>query len=148
MKCLNCGFDNPQNAKFCNDCGQPQQRACPACSTVNPAGAKFCNNCGTNLQTQSAAPQAAPPPAAAPAAKRESLVEKFMTKQVADKLDAARAARSVEGERRIVTILFCDVKGSTSMAEQLDPEEWAEIMNNAFEYLIKPCTTTKARLRA
>ena len=46
--------------------------------------------------------------------------------------------RVVEGERRIVTILFCDVKGSTSMAEQLDPEEWAEIMNNAFEYLIKP----------
>jgi class 3 adenylate cyclase len=69
---------------------------------------------------------------------REALVEKYMTKEVAAKLDAARTSRAVEGERRIVTILFCDVKGSTSMAEQLDPEEWAEIMNNAFEYLIKP----------
>ena len=145
MKCWNCDFENPQGAKFCSNCGQPQQRACPNCQTVNPAGAKFCNNCGTNLQASSApqsapAPQAAPPasPKPASASARDSLVEKYMTKQVADKLEAARTARSVEGERRIVTILFCDVKGSTSMAEQLDPEEWAEIMNNAFEYLIKP----------
>lgn len=49
-----------------------------------------------------------------------------------------RSSRSVEGERRIVTILFCDVKGSTAMAEHLDPEEWAEIMNEAFQYLIQP----------
>ncbi|MCZ6892176.1 MAG: AAA family ATPase [Chloroflexi bacterium] len=44
----------------------------------------------------------------------------------------------MQGERRIVTMLFCDVKGSTAAAEQLDPEEWAEIMNGAFEYLITP----------
>jgi class 3 adenylate cyclase/tetratricopeptide (TPR) repeat protein len=49
-----------------------------------------------------------------------------------------RPTRSVEGERRIVTILFCDVKGSTAMAEHLDPEEWAEVMNEAFQYLIQP----------
>jgi class 3 adenylate cyclase len=151
MKCWNCGFENPQGAKFCSNCGQPQQRACPNCNTVNPAGAKFCNNCGFNLQAASApvpGGQALPKEGvsgAAPAklqspisTPRESLVEKYMTKQVAAKLDAARTSKAVEGERRIVTILFCDVKGSTSMAEQLDPEEWAEIMNNAFEYLIKP----------
>lgn len=46
--------------------------------------------------------------------------------------------RTVQGERRVVTILFCDVKGSTAMAEQLDPEEWAEIMNEAFRYLTAP----------
>lgn len=147
MKCWNCGSENPAGAKFCSNCGQAQQRPCPTCGTINPAGAKFCNNCGTNLQTSSAsaspaasAPATVPPPGRTPAAGpgRESLVEKFMTKEVAAKLDAARTSRAVEGERRIVTILFCDVKGSTSMAEQLDPEEWAEIMNNAFEYLIKP----------
>ena len=44
----------------------------------------------------------------------------------------------MEGERRVVTMLFCDVKGSTAMAERLDPEEWAEIMNGAFEHLIAP----------
>jgi len=143
MKCWNCGTENPQGAKFCSNCGQPQQRACPNCNATNPAGAKFCNNCGFNLQTaDSGQPPVQSPsvvrsqPSVPPA--RESLVEKFMTKEVAAKLDAARATRAVEGERRIVTILFCDVKGSTLMAEQLDPEEWAEIMNNAFEYLIKP----------
>lgn len=146
MKCTNCGSENPAGAKFCSNCGTPQQRPCPNCSTVNPTGAKFCFNCGYNLQgaaTPAPAPAAAPTPAApstrgAVAPSRDSLVEKYMTKEVAAKLEAARATRSVEGERRIVTILFCDVKGSTSMAEQLDPEEWAEIMNNAFEYLIKP----------
>jgi class 3 adenylate cyclase len=46
--------------------------------------------------------------------------------------------RAISGERRVVTILFCDVKGSTALAESLDPEEWAEIMNAAFGYLIGP----------
>lgn len=44
----------------------------------------------------------------------------------------------MQGERRVVTVLFCDVTGSTSMAEQLDPEEWAEIMDDAFDFLIAP----------
>lgn len=146
MKCWNCGFENPAGAKFCSNCGQSQQRACPNCDTVNPAGAKFCNNCGYNLQTPATSNQSPviskPSPVASPQSpvsmSRDSLVEKFMTKEVAAKLDAARTSKVVEGERRIVTILFCDVKGSTAMAEQLDPEEWAEIMNGAFEYLIQP----------
>jgi adenylate cyclase len=46
--------------------------------------------------------------------------------------------RVVQGERRVVTIPFCDVKDSTAMAEQLDPEAWAEIMNDAFKYLTEP----------
>jgi class 3 adenylate cyclase/tetratricopeptide (TPR) repeat protein len=54
------------------------------------------------------------------------------------KLEAARAGRAMEGERRVVTMLFCDVRGSTAIAERLDPEEWAEIMNGAFEHLIAP----------
>ena len=44
----------------------------------------------------------------------------------------------MRGERRVVTILFCDVTGSTAMAERLDPEEWAEIMAEAFDYLVRP----------
>ncbi len=154
MKCWNCGFDNPPGAKFCSNCGQPQMKTCPNCNTPNPGGAKFCFNCGYNLQpatTAGAATTSAPAAPTAPARpvfptggvlaarevapSRENLVEKLMPKELAQKLDAARP---VEGERRIVTILFCDVKGSTAMAEQLDPEEWAGIMNDAFEYLIKP----------
>lgn len=58
--------------------------------------------------------------------------------EFANRLKAARAGRSSQGERRIVTILFCDVVGSTSLAEQLDPEDWAEIMDDAFDFLIEP----------
>lgn len=143
MKCWNCGYENPAEAKFCNNCGSPQQRKCPNCGTLNAGNAKFCNNCGWNLQQAQAPAPAAPAPTAAPATARrgdspQGLVEKYMTKEVAAKLEAARTNKSVEGERRIVTILFCDVKGSTAMAERLDPEEWAEIMNTAFEFLIQP----------
>lgn len=139
MKCWNCGFENPQGAKFCSNCGQPQNKTCPNCNTQNPGDAKFCFHCGHNFRALISDTQTAPaPPATTPNPLPQSLVEKYMTKQVAAKLDAARTSRAVEGERRIVTILFCDVKGSTAMAEQLDPEEWAAIMNNAFEYLIQP----------
>ncbi len=61
-----------------------------------------------------------------------------MPADLAAKLDAAREARAMEGERRVVTMLFCDLKGSTAAAEQLDPEEWTQIMNGAFEYMIRP----------
>ncbi len=67
----------------------------------------------------------------------------------ADKLRQAQASRAMQGERRVITLLFCDVTGSTAMAEKLDPEEWAEIMNEAFQYMIAPIYTyegTVARL--
>lgn len=56
----------------------------------------------------------------------------------AEKMQAARSARSMQGERRVVTILFCDVSGSTEMAGNLDPEIWAEIMHEAFDYMVAP----------
>ncbi len=62
----------------------------------------------------------------------------LMSKDYAAKLEAARANQSMRGERRIVTMLFCDVKGSTAAAEKLDPEDWAIIINEAFEYMITP----------
>ena len=65
-------------------------------------------------------------------------LDPFLPKELLAKLEAARAGRAMEGERRVVTMLFCDVKGSTAMAETLDPEDWAEIMNGAFERLIAP----------
>ncbi|MEJ2266445.1 MAG: adenylate/guanylate cyclase domain-containing protein [Anaerolineales bacterium] len=65
-------------------------------------------------------------------------LRRFIPQELATKLEAARASGAMVGERRLVTMLFCDVKGSTAAAEQLDPEDWAEIMNGAFEYMIKP----------
>jgi class 3 adenylate cyclase/tetratricopeptide (TPR) repeat protein len=94
---------------------------CPNCGAENPEGARFCNACGTRLDAQGA-----------PA------LDTFLPKELLAKLEAAREGRAMEGERRVVTMLFCDVKGSTAMAETMDPEDWTEIMNGAFERLIAP----------
>ncbi|TAH48094.1 MAG: hypothetical protein EYC68_22330 [Chloroflexota bacterium] len=104
---------------------------CPNCQHPNTAAAKFCENCGFKLQTTPAVPQ---PQSPAPSLSR---LEKLVPKQFAERLLQSRTGR-VEGERRIVTILFCDVKGSTALGEERDPEEILEIMNGAFDFLIEP----------
>jgi class 3 adenylate cyclase len=68
----------------------------------------------------------------------DTRLEPYLPKGMLAKLETARAGGWMQGERRIVTMLFCDVVGSTAMAEHLDPEEWTEIMNGAFENLIAP----------
>ena len=76
-------------------------------------------------------------------------LDPYRTGDVQALLERARTRSGVEGERRIVTILFCDVKGSTAAASTLDPEEWTEIINGAFEHMIEPVYTydgTVARL--
>ncbi|GAB4580497.1 MAG: hypothetical protein Fur0022_32380 [Anaerolineales bacterium] len=65
-------------------------------------------------------------------------IQSLIPNDLAAKLHAAREARTMEGERRVVTMLFCDVKGSTEAASHLDPEEWAGIINGAFECMIAP----------
>jgi class 3 adenylate cyclase/tetratricopeptide (TPR) repeat protein len=96
---------------------------CPSCGTDNPDGARFCNACGTRLDAGGGAGPA---------------LDSFLPRELLAKLEAAREGRAMEGERRVVTMLFCDVKGSTAMAETMDPEDWSEIMNGAFERLIAP----------
>jgi len=103
---------------------------CPACQHQNRETAKFCDNCGHKLAKGEETP-------AAISSSQRPLSE-FIPKELAAKLESARATRAMQGERRVVTILFCDVKGSTAAAEKLDPEEWSEIMNGAFEYMIRP----------
>ncbi len=134
IKCQACSFENAPDAKFCENCGKPLQRTCPHCAKPVSAGARFCKNCGSDLQ--------APAPAKAPSAAAaenftQALIDRYMTKEMASKIAAVRQG-GAEGERRVVTILFADIKGSTALAEKLDPEDWAEIMNHAFEYLIEP----------
>lgn len=158
MICPNCNADNRDAAKFCDNCGFRLPIACPNCGTVNRAEAKFCDNCGWRLNplqevgskevgarsgehaipgTQPAAPPTQPEGESARPAPA-SPWQRFIPKEFADRLEAARTARAMEGERRVVTILFSDVKGSTALAESLDPEDWTGIMNRAFEHLITP----------
>jgi len=79
----------------------------------------------------------------------KSPLAQYIPAELMKKLESARSKGDMEGERRVVTMLFCDVKGSTAAAETLDPEEWSEIINGAFEHMIKPVYTyegTVARL--
>ncbi len=79
----------------------------------------------------------------------ESPLTDYIPRALMKKLEAARSSGDMVGERRVVTMLFCDLRGSTAAAEHLDPEEWSEIVNGAFEHMIKPIYTyegTVARL--
>jgi class 3 adenylate cyclase/tetratricopeptide (TPR) repeat protein len=130
MECPNCQHKNRAAAKFCENCGHILQVMCPNCGSSNRPGAKFCDNCGHRLDAREKTPvDVLPSP---------SQISRFIPKELASKLESARADGAMEGERRVVTILFCDVKGSTQAAELLDPEEWTEIMNGAFEHMIQP----------
>jgi class 3 adenylate cyclase/tetratricopeptide (TPR) repeat protein len=95
---------------------------CPNCRHPNPVGSKFCNNCGHSLSAASLSPplpdSSASPPAPAPV--------------------PVASGEDVEGERRNMTMLFCDVQGSTAASEKLDPEDWTEVMNGVFGYMIRP----------
>lgn len=120
MNCPNCQTENPDYARFCWHCGNAlvasARVTCPRCQMGLPAHARFCLSCGSALDGTSAADDASLK-AVEPAANRET-----------------QAAR----ERRIVTILFADVKGYTAMSERLDPEEVVEIMEGAFTALTDP----------
>ena len=125
MNCTSCQTQNSIDAKFCMQCGASLGSRCPQCGAQLPTEARFCQKCGHRLAGTE------PEPA-------ESRLHQYIPKELLAKLESARAAGGVQGERRIVTMLFCDVQGSTAAAEKLDPEEWAEIMNGAFEHLIAP----------
>ncbi|MEK6805066.1 MAG: adenylate/guanylate cyclase domain-containing protein [Pseudomonadota bacterium] len=91
---------------------------CPSCSTENPAGARFCNQCGAKLEAV---------PAAAPK------VRDYTPRHLAEKILKTRAA--IQGEKKRVTVLFCDIKGSTKLAEQAGPERWHGILDEFFKIL-------------
>ncbi|HLF89261.1 MAG TPA: adenylate/guanylate cyclase domain-containing protein [Anaerolineales bacterium] len=138
MDCPKCQTQNPPEAKFCMNCGSKLVFQCPECGTELPPDASFCFNCGHKLADPAVPPSSLPLISPAPSPPSSSPLEQFIPKELLSKLESARAAQVMEGERRIVTMLFCDTKGSTAAASQLDPEEWAEIINGAFEHMIKP----------
>ena len=129
MECPKCQTTNPPDAAFCMKCGSALGTSCPKCETELPADAQFCFKCGHSMADSEPAAEAPPP---------ESHLHRYIPRELLAKLEATQATGAMQGERRIVTMLFCDVKGSTTAAGQLDAEEWTEIMNGAFERLIGP----------
>ncbi|MCP4167085.1 MAG: AAA family ATPase [Chloroflexi bacterium] len=156
MNCPNCQESNRDEARYCRRCGWWLVPSCPFCESVLPYGVFFCDYCGRQLavtpaQSQScASPQLATSSAAKSASAPLRLAElpepeHGSSSRSAISLDSQSIAieealnnTSMVGERRVVTMLFCDVKGSTAAAEQLDPEDWTEIINGVFERMIRP----------
>ncbi|HEY7832647.1 MAG TPA: adenylate/guanylate cyclase domain-containing protein [Ktedonobacterales bacterium] len=122
MTCPTCGAANPPAARFCTTCGQPLPRVCPNCGTANPPDARFCMHCGTPLDADLAADTA---DASATKATRERAPARS-TPRAAKRPPPRRRVLSAAGnieERRVVTVVFADLTGSTVLADRLDPEE-------------------------
>src|SRR5690349_21847274 len=113
---------------------------CPNCRTVNPEAAKFCMNCGTSLTAVASGRDDSRLVGENESGGQKSQfkLDRYLPQELITKLEAARSRNSLVGERRVITMLFCDVKGSTAAAEKVDPEIWTDIMNGAFEYMISP----------
>jgi class 3 adenylate cyclase/tetratricopeptide (TPR) repeat protein len=117
MRCLKCGGENPEGAKFCIECGGPLHNRCPSCGGENPPRAKFCAACGTGLGTGGK-----PAPGTRRKGKGAKTSEQAPRPQARPTLAKSQGA-APEAERRQLTVMFCDLVGSTSLSQQLDPEE-------------------------
>jgi class 3 adenylate cyclase len=128
MQCQQCQQDNREGRRFCAECGAPLPLPCPACGFANEAGEKFCGGCGTPLTGQPPAqrPQAPVPPPQTPRAYTPPhLAEKILTSKTA-----------LEGERKQVTVLFADLKGSMELLADRDPEEARQLLDPVLERMM------------
>ena len=94
MRCSKCGVENAENSRFCDQCATPLKKRCPKCSFDNAPAARFCSQCATALES------------------------------IPTERDESSLSSAIAGERRHLTILFCDLVGSVALTSQLDPEEW------------------------
>ncbi len=118
MNCTACGNANPERAKFCLECGAALAARCASCGSGLPPAAKFCGECGTHV---------------AGAGPKERSPRDYTPKHLADRILQSKSA--LEGERKQVTVLFADVKGSLELAEQAGAEQWHAILDRFFEIL-------------
>src|SRR5262245_10767416 len=121
MQCSRCQQENRAGRKFCSECGTPLALACPACGFSNEPGEKFCGGCGTSLVALTAPGFAAP--------------EIYTPKHLAEKILTSKAA--LEGERKQVTVLFADLKGSMELLADRDPEEARKILDPVLERMME-----------
>jgi class 3 adenylate cyclase/tetratricopeptide (TPR) repeat protein len=123
MNCGACGTENRDAARFCDGCGAPLEARCPRCGAMARTGARFCDACGAALT--STAPSA-------PAASRAP------APSATDRIAAPASEDQVQqGERKTVTALFADIKGSTELEQDLDPEEARAIVDPALKLMIE-----------
>ncbi len=119
MKCHSCQFENPESMNFCGKCGSRLMAACPTCGHQNPADFERCEQCNEKIAHTDVVPAYA----------HRSALEytpRFLLER------AFKDKRTMIGERKLVSVLFADVAGFTTIAEKLDPEDVHEIMDGCF----------------
>ena len=123
MRCSGCATENAPDCRFCSECGARLVSICPSCRFENAPAAKFCGGCGARL-TGAAAPAVTQP---AP--------ESYTPKPLAERILRSRGA--LEGERKQVTVLFADIKGSMELIQGADPEDARRILDPTIEAMMR-----------
>jgi class 3 adenylate cyclase len=124
MKCPRCQQENRPGARFCEECAAPLARACVNCGAQLSATAKFCSECAHPAG-----------PAAPPIPRRFAAPDAYTPKHIAERILTSRAA--LEGERKQVTVLFADLKGSMELLADRDPEEARKILDPVLERMME-----------
>src|SRR5215510_10706019 len=122
MRCAHCQQENPSGVKFCGECGARLESVCAGCGAANPPGNKFCGQCGTAL-------------AQAMTLTKFSSPETYTPKHLAEKILTSKSA--LEGERKQVTVLFADMKGSMELLADRDPEEGRKLFDAVIEQMME-----------
>ena len=132
MKCSKCNSHISDDAKFCGKCGNKLEKICSECHRPNPASNRFCEECGIRFSTDKAPSKSI----LTSISDDENLakIQKYLPKGIAEKILAQKGR--IEGERKQVTVMFCDLVDFTSISQWLDPEELYPIMDNVQEILI------------
>ena len=129
MKCPKCKSDNREGVKFCEECGAKLELECPACRAKIPLEKKFCGECGHKLDV----PVESSPKDLSFDEKIEK-IQRYLPRGLTEKILSQRDR--IEGERKQVTVMFCDMEGFTQLAEEIGSEEAYTIMDKVYEILI------------
>ena len=123
MRCPRCQHENPTGSNFCLGCGVRFGSSCSSCGNELPPGSRFCNKCGTPVALES------------PGQSRFSSPESYTPKHLAEKILTSKAA--LEGERKQITVLFADLKGSMELLADRDPEEARKLLDPILERMME-----------
>jgi class 3 adenylate cyclase/tetratricopeptide (TPR) repeat protein len=129
LKCPKCQFENPEDSKFCFECGHKFELRCPHCDKALPINVKFCNECGHDLRIPSEIP-----PKDLSFDEKLTKIQRYLPKGLTEKVLSQKDR--IEGERKHVTVMFCDMEGFTQLSERLGPEEAYTVMDQIYEILI------------
>src|SRR5499433_3317640 len=140
MRCPQCHHQNGETAKFCEECGAKLISACPQCGQqVNPT-AKFCPECGTALTSKAKGKRTRKVATSQHPAPRTQSPASYTPRHLAERILAEREAMETrgapDGERKAITALFADLKGSTALIEGLDPEDARSIIDPALQLMM------------